>query len=150
MKQRILIVEDEVALRLAIRWQLKSLEKTLGVEIDPIESRSPSKAFDVLEQGEPLQAAIIDLRLVSSQGVDHDAGFAVIERLAEQTPPVPVVVLSARNDFEALAATKKSTNVRFYITKPWNSKDLQRAVSDCLSGQAKGLIKIGDFEGEHS
>lgn len=140
--KRILIVEDEVALRLAIRYQLKLIDP----QIETVEARNPLEASQQLEDGSPLHAAVIDLRLATHDGINNDAGFAVIKLLSLRRPPVPVVILSARNDFDALDGAKEISNVRFFFTKPWNSEDFQRHVGECLSGRATGFQSIGEFE----
>ena len=144
-KIRMLVVEDEMTLRLGIRMQLENIEVPDST-IEVIDRQNLVAAKQDVETGPRFDVAIIDLRLGGQSGIDNDAGFKAIELLQEQSPPVPVVILSARNDFEAKERAKTLTNVRFFLTKNWASVALQQAVVSCLSGDIHEMRFIGNFE----
>lgn len=142
---RILVVEDEMTLRLAIRLQLENIQVPNST-IEVSDRKNLVAAKKAVETDPRFDVAVIDLRLGDQSGIDNDAGFKAIELLQEQSPPVPVVVLSARNDFEAIGRAKTLANVRFFLTKNWASVDLQQAVVSCLSRKSHEMKFIGTFE----
>lgn len=142
---RILVVEDEMTLRLAIRWQLENLQVP-DPPVDVIDKKNFREAKLVLESSHAFHVAIIDLRLSGPDGIDNNAGFEVIELLARQSPPVPVVILTARNDSEAHQRVTSLPNVRSFIQKPWASHKLQEQTLRCLTSEDVATIFIGESE----
>lgn len=102
----ILAIEDEVGLRMAIEGQLSRRG-----EVQVISARSKEEALEIIRKrsrsGEAIDAAVVDVRLVSKDGVDQDAGFRAVALLAKDFPDTPVVVLTVRNDREAWNQAEK-------------------------------------------
>lgn len=138
----VLVVEDEVALRYAIRWQIRNFLPTAEVHL----TNGLREVKANLEDDAPLDAAVVDLRLGDNGAVDNDGGFRVIDYLADHHPKTPVIVLSVRNDHAAWHKAKVAPNVPYFITKPWSSEQLEKAVECCVNGDATGFTAIGVIE----
>lgn len=110
MRRRILVVEDETRI-------LDFLARGLGAEGMAVESArtGPDAVKAALEQRYDL--VLLDLVLPKLNGL------AVLERLQEKRPEVPVIVLSARGD----VATKLRAfqlGARDYVEKPFSLDEL--------------------------
>jgi DNA-binding NarL/FixJ family response regulator len=90
---KILIVDDHVLIRDALRGVLKSLKD----EAEIIEAPDARHAMMLVEQHSDLQLILLDLSLP-----DRD-GFEVLAELRELYPAISVVVLSAHNRRENVA-----------------------------------------------
>lgn len=106
---RVLIVEDDSALAVALAIMLRSRGD------EPVMARSGKEALDLLASVET-DIVILDL------GLPDMDGMAVLEQLRAWSA-VPVVVLSARHD-----ATQKvralDLGANDYVTKPFNVDEL--------------------------
>lgn len=140
MNQRnILIVDDEITTRLAVHHQIKQLGNVFL-------ARNSKEVEDcckkIRKMTYVLDAAVVDLRI---SGSDTD-GFGVIQSLTKHFPQIEVVILTVRNDQEALSNAKLCDRVRFLLTKPWRSMALVNAIENCLNGKAKNFQLIGEME----
>jgi DNA-binding NarL/FixJ family response regulator len=82
---KILVVDDHVLIREALRGVLKEL----AAEVAILEATNAGAALQALEQHGDITLVLLDLGLP-----DRD-GFALLEELNERHPAVPIVVLSA-------------------------------------------------------
>ena len=85
---KILVVDDHVLIREALRGVLKELD----AEATILEATSAAAAVELIEQHADLALVLLDLGLP-----DRD-GFSLLEELNEHHPALPVVVLSARQE----------------------------------------------------
>ncbi len=90
---RILLVDDEQLVR-------RSMEKTLtraGFDVEAAASTLAGLAlFQSKLETEPFDIAIVDLHMPNLKGRDDpDAGLALLSRLLELQPDLPVIVLTA-------------------------------------------------------
>jgi len=85
---KILVVDDHVLIREALRGALKELDE--GAEI--LEASDSRECVQLVEQNNDLDLVLLDLTLP-----DRD-GFSVLTELRERHPSVSVVVMSALQD----------------------------------------------------
>src|SRR6516162_3705021 len=85
---KILVVDDHVLIREALRGVLKELKRDATV----LEASSCSQAMQVIAEHPDLELILLDLNLP-----DRD-GFFVLTELGERHPAISVVVLSAQQD----------------------------------------------------
>jgi len=128
---RVLAVEDQLTTGALLEYQLRALGD-LRLAADEEEAE---RDFDWLLAGDGPRMGVVDLGLPSQGVIDPGAGFRVIDTLAQRDDTVPVIVLTIRNDRDALKKAGKRSSIWFFFTKPWNSKELLEAVADCLAGK---------------
>jgi DNA-binding NtrC family response regulator len=104
---RILVVDDE---RL-VRWSITQRLRADGMEV--IEAASAAEAA----QARTPDAAILDYRLPDGDGI------AVLRRLRQADPDLPVVMLTAHKDLDIVVEAVKA-GASDYITKPFEVDDV--------------------------
>jgi DNA-binding NtrC family response regulator len=120
MKQRVLIVEDEVKLRRVVQLQLQSA----GFEVDQAGS-----AEEALRYADSAHLVITDLKL---PGMD---GLQLISTLRRQNSSTPVVVITAFGSVETAVEAMKSGAADF-VTKPFSLDHLLTVVQKALEVRA--------------
>ncbi|MEX0589977.1 MAG: response regulator transcription factor [Xanthobacteraceae bacterium] len=90
---KILVVDDHVLIREALRGVLKELKADAAI----VEAPDSRQAMQRVEENPDLELILLDLRLP-----DRD-GLAVLAELRERYPAVSVVVMSASDDRENVA-----------------------------------------------
>lgn len=117
MPTRILVVEDEEAIRGFIKVNLKRNN------FDVIEAESGEKALEVLD--ETVDVILLDVML---PGID---GYEVCQRAREQFPQLGIIILTAKgqeeNKIEGLEAGADD-----YIVKPFSPKELLARINSLL------------------
>ena len=117
-RAQILIVDDDVGLLKLLAMRLNAA----GYSVDTAESGE--QALARLAAGQP-RLVIADLRM---EGMD---GMALYGAIHERYPTLPVIILTAHGTIpEAVEATKRG--VFGFLTKPFDSKGLLRAVKQAL------------------
>ncbi len=119
-KARILIAEDEPALRDVLRMQLE------------LEDYEVSEAHDGRQALERATAEMPDLMLLDVMMPFLD-GYAVCRQLRAQfsTRHIPVVMLTARTDMNAKVHGLEG-GANDYVTKPWNRGELMLRIHNVL------------------
>lgn len=119
--KRILLVEDEQSIALV----LKGVITALGYDVRV--AYSGEEALDTLKELE-VDLVITDIKM---PGMD---GFELIETLQEDAKYARMnfVILTAFNDQEAIAKAKKDYGIEYYITKPFDLRNLEAAVVDIM------------------
>ena len=113
--QRILVVDDE---RL-VRWSLSQRLRADGFDV--------SEAATAAEAGQapPPDAAILDYKLPDGDGI------AVLKKLRQLDPDLPVIMLTAHKDTEIIVEAIKA-GASDYITKPFDVGDVALRLSRVL------------------
>ena len=111
---RILIVDDEETIRLALRKFLRSR----GYEVEI--AGAGDQALEILEK-QPFSLMLCDVRMPGMTGVQ------VVPRAIEKDPDLAVIMLTAVND-AATATEVLSYGATDYLVKPVELADLQQAV----------------------
>lgn len=122
MTSRILVVDDEVDLLLAMNVLLASA----GYEV--IEAQSGTKALELAEREDP-DLVILDLGLPDMSGVDVLGAL----RTARRRPKIVIVSAHTSGHTEARLLRE---GVDAYLTKPFNADDLIRTLKETLAEDA--------------
>ncbi|MBN2496520.1 MAG: response regulator [Deltaproteobacteria bacterium] len=115
----VLVVDDEEAILLAVRRQLRRS----GVEI--LQAVSPAEAIAVLNERE-VAVLISDYMMPGMNGIEL---LAMVRR---RWPRTVGIMMTACEDIRIAADAVNRGLVKAFITKPWNSDDLRRSVADCV------------------
>jgi CheY-like chemotaxis protein len=115
--KRILICDDEVAMRLLIRVVLT----------DEYEFNEAADGFQALELARRTKPDLVVLDVMLPGG----DGLALLERLRAEPllRDVPAIVLTASPDYETAAL---AVGAERFITKPFDPDDLRAAVKDLV------------------
>jgi DNA-binding response OmpR family regulator len=109
MAYRILIVEDDPAI-------MRGLELNLQLEgFDTLTAADGREAIELL--GERLDLVVLDVML------PHLNGFEIVEKLRRRKDDVPVILLSAKTDEEAIVRGLE-LGADDYVTKPFRVAEL--------------------------
>ncbi len=131
LSMKILIVDDEVNIRRALRVALE----TVGHEIE--EAASAAEAILRIDQG-PFDVALIDLRL------GNDSGLDLLDALLEQVTRLAVVIITAHASIDtAVEAMRRGASD--FLPKPFTPAQV-RAVIDRVA-RVRGLSdRVADLE----
>jgi len=138
MKPRILIVEDEQALNLLLRYNLESE----GFDVDVVE-RGDDAETRIRENAPDL--VILDWMLPGVSGIEICRRL----RARPETKQLPVLMLTARGE-EAERVRGLSTGADDYVVKPFSLPELLARVHALLRRskpeQVMKVLKAGDIE----
>ena len=121
MNGKILIVDDEKNIRLA----LKAALETLPVQVEAVASGEEALA-KVEKQPYDYKLWLLDLLM---PGID---GMEVLRRLAAIRPDIKVIVITAHGSIETAVEAMKLGAVDF-LTKPFDPEEIHSAVSRLLA-----------------
>jgi DNA-binding NtrC family response regulator len=115
---RILIVDDELNMRLVLAAMLKKEGYDVTAAADGAE------ALRILEAG-PVAAVVTDLKMPRVDGME------LLDRASRQYPDIPVIIITAHGTVAtAVEALKKGA--LDYITKPFELEELKNVVSKAI------------------
>src|SRR5204863_4158273 len=121
MPYRVLVVDDETAIREAIRMTLEYA----GYRVD--EARSGQEGIDKATKT-PYDAILLDIKMPVLDGIE------VLENLKEQRVPTPVVMVSGHGDIStAVECTKRGAFD--FLEKPLNRDKLLLSVRNAVRTQ---------------
>lgn len=122
---RILVVDDELAIRLTVRELLRR------DGYDTVAVASGEEALELI-QSQPFDLALIDLVMPGMDGVE------LMRRLQEVAPDTVTIVLTARGSMEtAIEAIRLGAHD--YLTKPCDERLLKRCVETGLTRRREEL-----------
>ncbi|MGL4768149.1 MAG: response regulator [Formosimonas sp.] len=125
MKHKLLIVDDHGLVRAGLHPILKD---ALNGECEIIEAESLEATLAILKaQGSTIDLVLLDLTLPDAQAL------SALERVREQSPSIPVAVLSGQNDTNLIQAAYRM-NISGFIIKNAKAEVLVSAVRLILSG----------------
>lgn len=123
-KQSLLIVDDETAIRNALR----RIVRHLGYEV--IEAGGAKEAMAALDAAaEPPKAAILDYMMPEVGGVE------LARRLRERLPGLPVLILSGGVLDAELSQALDEGLLWAYVPKPWDLGWMRDAVPRLVAGE---------------
>ena len=126
-RKKILVVDDEVNMRLVLKAMLTKEGYEVETAADGLEALALLKRHDVT-------ACVTDLRMPRLDGM------GLLNRMAEEYPAVPVILITAHGTVAtAVDALKKGAFD--YITKPFDQEELKRVI-----GKAVKTRVLGDEE----
>ena len=126
MAQRIMVVDDDSNLRLALKYRLEREKYHVEVAADGFQ------ALDMVNT-EPPDVIILDLAMPNMNGVE----FLVRLRSNPQMLNIPVIILTAVG-LDPYTGGTDDLAVADLIMKPCNAKDLVSAVKRALQGARHG------------
>lgn len=112
---RVLVVEDEPALR-------RAMARELRIEFDVSLAGGLSSALDILHRGEELCAVVSDLMM------DGPVGLELLEEVRRRTPACARVLVSGTVTRDDIDDALASGTVQHFISKPWDAGALLAAV----------------------
>jgi two-component system response regulator PhoP len=132
---RILLVEDDKGLQASLAEILRGAGYAVDVSGDGIEGLFFGQEY-------PLDLAIIDLGLPGLPGLD------LIRRLREQERRFPILILTARADWQDKVEGLEA-GADDYLTKPFHPEELKARVGALLrrsAGHAQPVIEHGPWK----
>ncbi len=118
----ILIVDDDPSVT-------ASLALLLGGEgYESAEAATPAEALRVLDQ-RPVRLVIQDMNF--SRDTTGEEGLELLQRIRQETPELPVVLMTAWGSIE-LAVSGMKAGAADFVTKPWNNDQILRTVETAL------------------
>lgn len=130
--ERLLLLEDDLALGEGVRLALQSPEQPVTL------CRDLTQARQILAEDGPFALAILDVNLPDG------SGLSLLEELRGR---VPVILLTA-NDLETDIVTGLELGAEDYITKPFSLAVLRARVNAQLRRQGGGtgqVVEMGEF-----
>lgn len=129
-KKSILLVEDEPAIRFALKYELSQN----GYEF--LTAEDISQAFLIVDSAKP-DLIILDVMLPGGR----DEGFKLCKRLKadETTRDIPIIILTARPARDEVTA--KDAGANRYFTKPPNMMDFKEAIQELLEKNGEGGVQ---------
>jgi len=116
--KKILIVDDEVNMRLVLKAMLKKEGYDVETAADGLEALALLRRHDIT-------ACITDLRMPKLDGM------GLLNRMVEEYPSIPVIIITAHGTVEtAVDALKKGA--LDYITKPFDQEELKNVISKAV------------------
>ena len=116
--KKILIVDDEVNMRLVLKTMLKKEGYDVETAADGLEALALLKRHDVT-------ACVTDLRMPKLDGM------GLLNRMVEEYPSIPVIIITAHGTVAtAVDALKKGAFD--YITKPFDQEELKNVIGKAV------------------
>jgi len=118
--RRVLVLDDEKL----VRWSLSERLKADGFE--PVEAASVAEAMSAAARAN-IDAAILDYHLPDGDGI------AVLKRLRQDDPDLPVIMLTAHTDVDIVVEAVKA-GASDYVAKPFDVHDVSLRLTRALDG----------------
>jgi two-component system response regulator PhoP len=131
---RVLLIEDDTRLVESLGGQLREAGFAVDVSTDGIDGLYAGEEF-------PIDLAIIDLGLPELPGLD------VIRKLRERGRDFPILVLTARSDWQDKVAGLEA-GADDYVTKPFRMEELMARINALMrraGGHARPQVQAGPF-----
>lgn len=128
MKHVICVVEDEKDLNELVKRYLEKEDYEVRTYLTYQEALNATTSDDV-------SLWVLDIML------DQGSGFDLLEQIKNQTPNVPVVFMSARDqEFDRIIGLEKGSDD--YITKPFSPKELVLRVNNIIKRVYKNKVNV--------
>jgi two-component system response regulator PhoP len=131
---RVLLIEDDPRLVESLGTQLRDAGYAVDVSTDGIEGLYVGEEF-------PIDLAIIDL------GLPELSGLEVIRRLRKRGRDFPILVLTARTDWQDKVEGLEA-GADDYVTKPFQVEELMARINALMrrsGGHARPKVNLGPF-----
>jgi DNA-binding NtrC family response regulator len=119
---RVLIVDD-------VEDYLRSLQRALAAEWTIFRAHSVDEAKHVL-QSERIDVALVDVRLSETDPQNRE-GVALLEWMQIQYPKIPVIMMSAYQDFDA-AVDALNLGAHQFLKKPIDLRALKEMLRSSI------------------
>lgn len=128
-KPRVLIVDDEEAIRMSARY---SLEDWFNI----IESATTAKALELLEK-EHFDIVLLDIVIKNES---HEAGLDALKIINKKYPDLPVVMLSGSLSWMQRWGELRQFGAFGYLSKPFDRGKAKGIIEKCLKGEKMDTI----------
>jgi len=145
MKPKILIIDDEIAICVSLKYSLSS-------EYDISTATTREEAFQLLSQ-ETFQLVLLDIYL------GNDDGHALMQEIREQDPDIIIIIMTAHGSIRSSVTAIKG-GAFTYMTKPLDLEELKLFIQQglnyrklnekvaYLSGELQGRYQYGEMIGK--
>lgn len=134
MKHTLLIVDDETD-------NLDALERVFRKKFFVIKANSGPKALEYLKEHKKIAVIISDQRMPEMTGVEF------LSESMKTHPETIRILLTGYTDLDSVIAAINSGQVYRYITKPWDTRDLQITIDQAVEKfELEGELKIKNQE----
>lgn len=116
MKERILIVDDQLGIRLL----LKEILQKEGYST--FQAANGYQAIEITKKENP-DLVLLDMRLPEMNGIE------ILQELKKISPDIRVIIMTAYGEQE-LIDTAKNIGILDYITKPFEIEEIRRIVEE--------------------
>lgn len=116
MKERILIVDDQLGIRLL----LKEILQKEGYST--FQAANGYQAIEITKKENP-DLVLLDMRLPEMNGIE------ILQELKKISPDIRVIIMTAYGEQE-LIDTAKNIGILDYITKPFEIEEIRRIVKE--------------------
>ena len=132
---RLLIVDDEIAVLNALRRLLTRVPCTVGGKNYPLVIDTQDDPFAALEQARHTAYDLVlsDYRMPGMNGVEFLSAFRQLQPDAER------LILSGYADLNALIEAVNAAGIRRFIAKPWKDYELIAAIGQSLALRAAAV-----------
>ena len=132
---RLLIVDDEIAVLNALRRLLTRVPCTVGGKNYPLVIETQDDPFAALEQARHTAYDLVlsDYRMPGMNGVEFLSAFRQLQPDAER------LILSGYADLNALIEAINAAGIRRFIAKPWKDYELIAAIGQSLALRAAAV-----------
>jgi two-component system response regulator PhoP len=131
---RVLLIEDDTRLAAALGKQLRDAGYAVDLSADGIDGLFLGEEY-------PIDLAIIDL------GLPELSGLEVIRRLRKRGRDFPILVLTARSEWQDKVAGLEA-GADDYLTKPFHLEELMARINALMrraGGHARPEVTLGPF-----
>lgn len=118
-KPFLLCLDDEID-------NLDALERIFRKKYTVLKASTPEEAFDYLDQHPQLAVIISDQRMPQITGVEF------LEKSISTHPETVRILLTGYTDIDSVIGAVNKGQIYRYLTKPWDSIDLQNTVDQAL------------------
>jgi two-component system response regulator PhoP len=131
---RVLLIEDDTRLAAALGKQLRDAGYAVDLSADGVDGLFLGEEY-------PIDLAIIDL------GLPELSGLEVIRRLRKRGRDFPILVLTARSEWQDKVAGLEA-GADDYLTKPFHVEELMARINALMrraGGHARPEVTLGPF-----
>jgi DNA-binding NtrC family response regulator len=128
MSERILVVDDEPALRLTLQEALASEDYRVYAAADGAEARK-------IVESSRLTLVLLDLRLPDVEGLD------LLRWILDRRPDLPVVMITAYSTIETAVAAMRAGAADF-LPKPFTPAELRETVARALKSREASRSRV--------
>lgn len=118
---RVLVVEDEVLIRLALADELR----TAGLLV--VEAATADEALSYLDAGDPIDLVFSDVNMPGSLD-----GLGLARRMREDYPSLPIILTSGT------PRSHDADGIGLFIPKPYNVEQAAKTILDVLALDPQG------------
>lgn len=133
---KVLIIDDDTDVLVALRLLLKSSVQEVAVEKNPnnIPALLGTKTFDVI---------ILDMNFNGLVNTGNE-GIFWLNKIKQLNPKADVILITAYGDID-LAIRSLKEGASDFIVKPWKNEKLLSSVKDLVEKKTKGIPKNGNL-----